>query len=125
MYYLLKGGQLLQDADISKELAETIGWTKLQIIARHLQGDDPSPFSVAELLELALEHKVKDLPTAIRGKTVTPRRAVQFNLSLDARVELNRALVQHGAKEVPKGLIGKEAALMRIVRAAKATKTNG
>ncbi len=121
MYYLLKAGQLLRDEGISQERAEQIGWTKLQIIARYLYGtDEPSPFSVAELLNLASDHKARDLPTAIDGKKVIQRRAVQFYLSMGVRAELNEALIKFGAEQEGKRLKGKEAALLRLMRAATA-----
>ncbi len=121
MYYLLEVGKLLRDEGISREVAETIRWTKLQIVARHLYGtDEPSPFTVAELLDLASKHKARDLPTAIDSKRIIPRRVAQFYLSTGARAELNEALLSHGAKQKGKRLTGKEAALIRLVRAVSA-----
>ena len=36
LYYLLEVGQFIRDWKISQDAAEKVGWTKLQIIARHV-----------------------------------------------------------------------------------------
>lgn len=40
MYYLLQTGKLIRDEGISEKIAEYVGWTKLQIIARHRADGD-------------------------------------------------------------------------------------
>jgi hypothetical protein len=118
MYYLLKVGKLLRDEGITRGIAETVGWMKLQIVARYwYTTDKPSPRPVTELLQLASKHKTRDLPAAINGKKVMRRRVVHFYLSTGARAELNEALIRYGAQQKRKRLTGKEAALIRIVRA--------
>ncbi len=120
MYYLLQAGQLIREHQISRTDAETIGWTKLQIIARHLDKSvaPSSSSAVGELLEIAKNHKAKDLSHALRGKRVVTRRVVHFYLSLGGKAQLNEALIKYGAKQVRRRLFGKEAALIRMVRAA-------
>ena len=122
MYYLIRTGTLLRDKRVSREQAETIGWTKLQIIARHMHKAGSS-FDFQELLDLASKHNARDLPAALRGGKVVPRRVVHFYLNVGERAELNEALIEYGAKRARRGLSSKEAALIRLVRAAKAGQT--
>lgn len=124
MYYLLQAGQLIREHQISRADAESIGWTKLQIIAQHLSQPERVGATLTEALALASATKNRDLPNALLGKRVVARRAVQFQLNTSARAELNEALIAHGAEPAKqgKGMVKREAALMRIVRAAMADK---
>jgi hypothetical protein len=123
LYYLLEVGQLIASCKVSKPDAEEIGWTKLQIIARHIRRlDSASSSEIRQVFEMASAHKARDLAAALEGRRVIPRRAVQFYLNLGGRAELNEALVKFGATQVRRGLQGKEAALIKLVRAAAAGK---
>ncbi len=119
LYYLLDVGRLIEAHEISNADAEEIGWTKLQIIARHMgKTDAANTPHLTDLLGIASEHKARDLPAVLRGKRVAPKRIVHFYLNLGARAELREALLKFGAEPVGKGLRNKEAALVRLVRAA-------
>jgi hypothetical protein len=119
MYYLLRVGQLIETEKLSRAEAEEIGWTKLQIIARYIDAlGAASVPDFADLAVLASKHKARDLPFALRGKRVVRKKVVQFYLSMGGRALLNEALIQHGAKQTGKRLMGKEEALIRLARAA-------
>ncbi len=117
MYYLLQTGELIRARGISKATAEYIGWTKLQMIARHVTNADSSPSSeeFKQLLALATEHKARDLAEALRGKKIVHKRVALFYLSTRERTRLNRVLVMYGAKQRGGRLTGKESALMKIL----------
>ncbi len=117
MYYLLQTGELMRDKGISEKVAQYIGWTKLQIVARHLADGDGGVSRAAfkQLLAVASEHKARDLPAALIGKKVIEKRAAHFYLSTRERALLNKALVMYGATESSGRLTGKEKALMKIL----------
>lgn len=117
MYYLVQVGDLIRKYDISKTKAGEVGWTKLQVVARHLKNSEHSA-NVNELLELASTTKAHDLGALLRGRKGAATKAVQFNLKAKARAELADALVAYGAKAKRRGLTQREAALIRIIRAA-------
>lgn len=118
MYYLLQTGDLIRDRGISEKIAGYIGWTKLQIVARHLADADGSVSrdEFTQLLALASERTARDLPTALIGKKVIEKRVAHFYLNTRERTLLNKALVMYGATESNGRLTGKEKALMKILR---------
>ena len=119
LYYLLDVGRLVDRYAISKADAERVGWTKLQIIARHVSiGKQVSPNEIAEWIALAKQATVRALPGALRGDGPNPTRGVVFHLTKKERVELKDALLAFGAKPARRGLAGKEQALTKIIRAA-------
>lgn len=123
LYYLIDVGRLIIARDLSKAEAEAVGWTKLQIITRHLiasGGTDDDAF--AEYLDLAKSTKARDLQRVLEGQQPRNTRVEVFHLKPRERDNLRNALVAFGAKSTPTGLVGKEKALMRIVGAAQTTK---
>jgi len=119
LYYLLAVGQLLGETALSKAEAEEVGWTKLQIIARHLDATgDVSGEHFRTFLKTALATRAHALAGVLLGEDVGSSRAVSFRLDDSARAELNLALVAFGAKKARRGLSGKQGALIKIVRAA-------
>ena len=124
MYYLLQTGELIRGKHIGRKTAEYIGWTKLQILARHVadaEADAGRPMRKAdftELLALASEHKARDLAAALDGKSVVKKTVAHFYLTARERTQLDEALVVYGAEKQGGGLVGKERALMTIIREA-------
>lgn len=118
MYYLLQAGELIREQRISKKIAEYIGWTKLQIVARHLADADGavSRAEFKQLLAHASEHTARDLPAALIGKKVVQKRVAHFYLNTRERALLTKALVIYGATEHCGRLTGKEKALIKILR---------
>lgn len=117
MYYLVEVGDLIRKYDIPKVQADEVGWTKLQIIARHIKKSE-QPASLNELLELASATKAHDLVTLLQGRKGAATKAVQFNLNANMRAELDKALLAYGAKRTRGGLTKRESALIRVIRAA-------
>lgn len=68
LYYLLEVGRLIATRRIAKSEAEAIGWTKLQIIARHvLRLGIESTAELKTLLETARVTKVRPLRALLSG----------------------------------------------------------
>lgn len=127
LFYLSNVGTFLHRYDISGEQAETIGWTKLQIIARHVRqqekeakGGKLAGKRIDAILQLALQSTAHALPEALRAgniQTGEPLRAVLLRLPADHYAELEAALLTHGAERRGRGLVKKEKALLKLVRA--------
>ena len=119
VYYLLDVGRLIAASGMSKAQAEEVGWTKLQIIARHLKLTGPCEAGdLNDFLELARSHRARNLAKALTGEGAQATRIVSFELTPTATSDLNLALVAHGAKLTPRGLTGKAAALAKMVKSA-------
>ena len=123
LYYLLDVGQLIATHKIIKSEAEEIGWTKLQIIARHVKANGgASAKDIRTFFKMARATKAHALIEVLRGKESMPARAVMFRLDDAERSELNNTLMAFGARPARRGLKDKEVALMMIIRAAKQRK---
>ena len=119
LYYLLDVGQLIAASEITKSDAEEIGWTKLQIIARRLKLSGPCEAEdLDSFLALARKHRARNLAKALSGQNAPVTRIVSFELTPNARSDLNLALVAYGANMTPRGLTGKAAALTKLAKAA-------
>jgi hypothetical protein len=85
-----------------------IGWTKLADIASLATAE-----SLEALLQLAENHTVHELKLLLKGIAVKPGgRAVLLYLGADEFQLVRQALRRYGAKDGPKGLMNKEAALV-------------
>lgn len=119
LFYLLEVGRLISKYGIEQADAERVGWTKLQIIARHLStADDADEADLWRFIDMALHTTAHALPAALKGRRNAKSRAVVFRLNMGARAELNEALLAFGAKQNGRQYAGKERALVKIVRAA-------
>ena len=119
LYYLLDVGQLIAASGLTKIEAEEIGWTKLQIIARHLKLSGPCEAEELDIfLALARKNRARNLAKVLTGQTTQVTRIVSFELSPTDRADLNEALVAYGAKVTPRGLTGKAAALAKMAKVA-------
>lgn len=118
LYYLLEVGRLLSDQQISKPDAEAVGWTKLQIIARHLSRSEGAESELRRFMKQAIGVPSRSLETALKGEAVPDDCAVQFTLDKISKGELDEALLAYGAERSGRGLVKREQALTRIVQAA-------
>lgn len=122
LYYLLAAGEFIVAWDISKAVAEEVGLTKLQIIARHSKRREGKMVAaeVVGNLDLAREVSVRALPETLLAGIVIPRRVVVFYLDERESDKLTKALLFFGARQDHRGLLGKEIALSRMIKAAGA-----
>ena len=117
-YYLLAVGRLIKQHKIAKEPAERVGWTKLQIIAHHVKGQNYSRRHIGSLIRQANELNVQTLIAHLKGEKQGSTKAVVFHLSKEQQVELAYALMAYGAKHGRNGMIDRENALIKIAKAA-------
>lgn len=121
LYYLIDAGALILSGHISKDDAERLGWTKLQIILRHIAKREPDQ-SFADLqkfLSIAASSTVRDLPRRLQGGEGEGKRGEVFHFTTEQQAYLRDVLLQYGAKLLPNGgLKGKEEALLSIVAEA-------
>jgi hypothetical protein len=112
-YYLREVARLLGRIDTPHDRLRKIGWTKLSIIARHLTTEDTE-----SLLSKAENGTVADVKDFISGRKPPARRHVMFfYLDDDQHAAVRRVLLEHGASPSPRGLHGKEAALVKALTA--------
>ena len=124
LYYYLDVGRLIDEHNVGQPKAEEVGWTKLQIIARHVKAKGgASTLEISKFIELALETTALTLRQDFRRVGTVPLQAVVFQLRPNQRKELDDALVAFGAKTTYRGLAEKEAALMRLVRTSLLQRT--
>ena len=109
-YYLLEliavqEKLLLSDADLA-----AIGWTKLQIVGRHLTEDNQH-----ELIHAALNMTAAELAASFGKKNVGASRCMLLRFSPHEYELFKAAMIGHGAKPHGKGLTGTEEAILRLV----------
>lgn len=76
VYHFLDVGLLIRNQEISKDVAEKIGWTKLQTVARHVtKVGVKTPEQLDEFLKIAKKTKARDLKEALDGKKPKETRA--------------------------------------------------
>ncbi len=118
LYYLLDVGRLIANGQISRSEAEAIGWTKLQIIARHILDEGMEGVNeLRPLLEIAKETNARSLPKKLLGQKSGDTKAVVFHLTKSQRAELREALQHFGARLGHRGLQHKDRALTGLVKA--------
>jgi hypothetical protein len=117
-YYLVEVSRIFDPLPIPRSRLRKIGWTKLQLIGKHVTAGN-----LDELLELAENTASKELERQMRGeKPLGNAHCVLMYFSPKDFAELEQALIENGAVRGPKsrGLQGKEKALIKVVRAARA-----
>ena len=111
-YYLLDLGKRLADLGLPDKRLKEVGWTKLQIIGKTL-----TPRNAETLLAWAEEYNAPQLAARVRGETSEPKtRCVLLYFSPAQYRQFERAILTSGGKRSGRGLMGKEAAIMRMVR---------
>lgn len=128
VYCLLDVGKLIDAGDLSRSDAEVIGWTKLQIVARHIMNQGSATEEELEgFLDIARVTKAKGLRSVLEGQNKSETRAEVFHLTIKKQSIVREALVAFGAKKkvTSKGprLSNKEAALIKLIEVAMAGKS--
>jgi hypothetical protein len=115
-YYLVAVARAFEGLDVPDARLAAIGWTKLQIIAPHVDAAN-----LEGLLKLAETETVRELRRALSGlESQGKTRCVLLYFTLDEYAVIEKALVAHGAGKVGKALVDKEAALLKLVQTGKA-----
>lgn len=101
----------LGELNIAAERVRHLGWTKLAILAAYGKAE-----TIDDLIEVAGRCTAHKLKTYIRtGKLAPDGRTVVLHLDSEQYGLLEQALLAKGAKQEPRGLLEKEAALIRLV----------
>ena len=114
-YYLAEIGKHVCNANVPKQILNTslsaIGWTKAQIIVRHLNTHNWS-----DLIVCATTHTARDLKLLMKGiEPMEKTKTVLLSLSQNDHKLLVEALLKHGASPSGNGHANKEIALMKMV----------
>lgn len=111
-YYLVEVSRIFDPLTVPRAKLRKIGWTKLQLIGKHV-----TPNNLDALLHLAEECNAKELERLMRGeKPLGNARCVLMYFSPKQYDELEDALVQHGGVRRGRGVENKEVAMISIVR---------
>jgi len=113
-YYLLDISRKFDKLPgVPKARLREIGWTKLMVIAKHL-----NPQNYDELLTMAEQNKVRDLEALLRGekpKGDTAKCVLMYFTPEQYEVYAER-LLKKGAYRSGRGILNKEEALIKILR---------
>lgn len=110
-YYLIEIAKAFMPFKLPDDRLVAIGWTKLGLLAAHVDADN-----VHELLTLAETSTAQELREVLRdGESAGQTRCVLLYLSLGDYALFDKALRRNGASKSGRGLVDKEKALMRII----------
>ncbi len=110
-FYLAEVGKCLEPLGLPSSRLEAIGWSKIQVIAKHL-----TPRNAEKLLKLAEENTTQSLAARMRNDDPMPdARCVMLRLSPQHYRKFEDAVLQNGGAKVGRGLRDKEKALMKII----------
>ncbi len=113
-YALAQLSRTFHGKGVSEERLQTIGWSKLTIISRHL-----TKGNVEALLDLAEANTAHTLQMLLRGADpIANARVLVLYIDPTDYKRLRKALLHHGAKPSAKGMTAVESALMQLVGAA-------
>ena len=113
-YYLVEVSRTFDPLPISRPRLKKLGWTKLQIIGKHVTKDN-----VEELVTLAENHSVKQLERLMQGDApMKNAHCVLMYFTPKQYAELEAALLKNGGERSGRGIVGKEQALINALRKA-------
>jgi hypothetical protein len=110
-FYLAEVGKCLEPLGLPSSRLEAIGWSKIQVIAKHLTARNAE-----KLLKLAEKNTTHGLAALMRKDDPMPdARCVLLRLSPQHYRKFEEAVLQNGGTKVGRGLRDKERALMKII----------
>jgi hypothetical protein len=110
-FYLAEVGKCLEPLGLPPSRLEAIGWSKIQVIAKHLTARNAE-----KLLKLAEQNTTHSLAAQMRGGNAMPDpRCVMLRLSPQHYRKFEEAVLQNGGTKVGRGLRDKERAVMKII----------
>ena len=114
-YYLVEVSRIFDPLPVPRSRLRQIGWTKLQLIGKHV-----TPDNLDDLLSLAEEVNAKELERHMRGeKPLGNARCVLMYFTPKQYTELEEVLVAHGGTKSRRGILNKEEALLRVIKKVK------
>ena len=111
-YYLVEVFEAFRNLPVPKERLLNIGWTKLQMMCGYM-----TPENYPNLLSEAEKHPVHRFREILEGEwPETAKHCVLIYLFPEEYEIFCKVLKAHGAKPRPRGLQGKEEALMKALK---------
>ncbi|CAA2141431.1 hypothetical protein [Hyphomicrobium sp. ghe19] len=113
IYYLVEIDRAFRKLSVSKNRLMKIGWTKANILAKHIDATNAK-----ELLELAENNSAHDLKILLAGgEPVANHHAVLHYFSPEDYQRYEKALLKYGAVRGRNGgLTNKEEALIKLIK---------
>ena len=112
-YYLVEIAERLGSLRLPEKRFEAIGWTKAQVIAKHMTKQN-----ALSLIQLAEQNSIRDLELLVEGKQASRTHCVLMYLTPFQYRTFEKAIRQHGAVRRGRGLVNKEEALLRLIAEA-------
>ena len=114
-YYMVEVSRIFDPLPIPRSRLRKIGWTKLQVIGKHV-----TPDNLEDLLTLAESVNSKVLERQMRGeKPMENAHCVVMYFTPKQYAEFKEALLKNGAEPSGRGIVGKEEALINALRKAE------
>ena len=115
-YYLVEVSRTFDPLPGPKSRLKKIGWTKLQVIGKHVTKDN-----LGEMLDLAEKHTAKELESLMRGeKPSNNAHCVLMYFSPKQYDLLERTLLKNGGTRSGRGINDKEEALITALKKLEA-----
>jgi len=110
-YYLAEIDRRFRKLGVDRNRLRKIGWTKVQIIGRHI-----NKTNLEELLSLAEKHTAYELNALMRGEQSHPdTRCVVLYFTPEQYETFEKAVLANGGVKSGRGLLGKEEALAKAL----------
>jgi hypothetical protein len=114
-YYLVEIDKAFGGNEHLRPRLNKIGWTKLQLIVKHVTPDNRE-----DLLKLAQAHTAKNLERIMHGvDPIVGGRSVLLVFTAEQFAAFSAAILAHGAVKNGQGFIDKEAALVAALEKNK------
>ena len=111
-YYVVEVSRIFDPLPVPRARLRKIGWTKLQLIAKHVDASN-----LEDLLKLAESENTKELKRRMKGeKPMGNAHCVLMYFTPKQYAELEAALLKNGATRSGRGLVDKEEALINALR---------
>jgi hypothetical protein len=109
-YYLVEVSRIFDPLPIPRSRLRKIGWTKLQLIGKHIDASN-----LDDLLVLAEENNSNEPELVLRGeKPLGNAHCVLMYFSPKQYAELEAALLKNGGSRSGRGIVDKEKALINV-----------
>ena len=113
-YYLVEIGNIFERLQVPEARLRKIGWTKAQIIGRHITRANAN-----RRLKQAEENTAPQLEALMRDENAQmATRCVKMYFTAEEYVEFEQAILRHGGTQSGRGLRDKEKATLNMIRKA-------
>lgn len=111
-YCLVSIDKAFRKLPISRDRLHRIGWTKVYLLSQYINETNAS-----KLVGWAEVYTVRELEAMLKGEVAVPNaHSVLFYFNEKDYETLQKALVKYGATRSNRGLVGKEQALVKLLK---------